>query len=64
MAQEWQRLSLAATNQALGHYLRGCTDLVMARTPKQALAALHKTQTDLLRHSADTIAEAAKLWRK
>jgi hypothetical protein len=62
--QQLQRFSLTATNQAMGHYLRGCTNLVMARTPQQALAALRKTQTDLLRHSADTIAEAAKLWRK
>jgi hypothetical protein len=63
-AQQLQRLRLTATNQALGLYLRGCADLVMARTPQQALASLHKTQTDLLRHSAHTIAEAAKLWRK
>jgi hypothetical protein len=63
-AQEWQRLSLTATNQALGLYLRGCADIVMARTPMQAVAAMHKTQTDLLRHSAHTIAETAKLWRK
>ena len=63
-AQQLQRLRLTATNQALGLYLRGYADLVMARTPQQALASLHKTQTDLLRHSAHTIAEAAKLWRK
>jgi hypothetical protein len=63
-AQQMQRLSLTATNQVLGLYLRGCADIVMARTPMEALAALNKMQTDLLRHSADTIAEAAKLWRK
>jgi hypothetical protein len=62
--RQLQRLTLTATNQVLGLYLRGYADLVMARTPRQALAALHKTQTDLLRHSVDTIAEAAKLWRK
>ena len=63
-AQQLQRLNSTAANQAIGHCLRGCANLAMARTPKQALAALHKTQTDLLRHSADTIAEAAKVWRK
>ena len=62
--QQLQRFSLTATNQAMGHYLRGCANVAMARTPMQALAALHKTQTNLLRHSAATIAEAAKLWRK
>ena len=62
--QQLQRFSLTATNQAMGHYLRGCANVAMARTPQQALAALHKTQTDLLRHSADTVAEAVKLWRK
>ena len=47
-AQQLQRLRFTATNQALGLYLRGCADVAMARTPQQALAALHKTQTDLL----------------
>ena len=56
-------MRLTATNKAMGHYLRGCANVAMARTPQQALAALQKTQTYLLRHSADTIAEAAKLWR-
>jgi hypothetical protein len=36
----------------------------MARTPQQALAALHKTRAGLLRHSAAAFAEAARLWRK
>ncbi len=63
-AQELQRLGLTATSQAMGHYLHGCANLAMARTPQQALAALHDTQTGLLRHSADTIAEATRLWRK
>ena len=62
--QQLQRLSMTATNQALGLYLRGCADIVMARTPMHALAALHKTQTDLLQHSVDTMTEAVKLWRK
>ncbi len=63
-AHEWQRLSWTMTNQALGHYLRGCASVAMTRTPQQALAALHKTQTDLLRNSADTFAEVARLLRK
>jgi hypothetical protein len=63
-AQQLQRLNLTAANQAIGHCLRGCANLVMARTPTQALAALQNTQRDLLRLSADTIAEAAKLWRR
>jgi hypothetical protein len=48
----------------MGHYLRGCADLAMACTPQQALAALERTQTGLAKHSADTIAEATRLWRK
>jgi hypothetical protein len=60
-AQQLQRLNVIAVNQAMGHYLRGCANLAMARTPEQAMAALHKTQTDLLGHSVRTIAEAAKL---
>jgi hypothetical protein len=62
-AQEWQRLTLTATNQAMGHYLHGCANLAMARSPQHWLAELHKTQMDLLRHSAKTIAEATRLWR-
>lgn len=61
-AQEWQRLTLTATRQALGRYLHGCAKLAMARTHQQALAELHKTQTGLLGHSADTFAEATRLW--
>jgi hypothetical protein len=63
-AQDWQRLSWTAINQAMGHYLSGCANVAMARTPQQALAALHKTQTSLLRHSADTVAQITRLWRK
>ena len=63
-AQEWERLSWTAFNQAMGHYLHGCADLVMTGTPQQALAALHETQMVLLRHSAETFAEATRLWRK
>ena len=62
--QEWQRLSLIATKRAMGSYLHGCANFAMARTPQQALVELYKTQTCLLRHSANTIAEAARLWRK
>jgi hypothetical protein len=63
-AQEWQRLRLTATNKAMGQYLHGCAKLAMARTPQHALVALHETQSDLLRHSAGTIAGATRLWRK
>lgn len=63
-AQEWQRLRLTATKKAMGQYLHDCAKLAMARTPQQALAALHETQSDLLRHSAGTIAGATRLWRK
>jgi hypothetical protein len=62
-AREWQRFSLNATNRAMGHYLHGCANLAMARSPKHAWAELHKTQVNLLRHSVDTIAAATKLWR-
>ena len=62
--REWQQLYWTATNHAIGHYLHGCADLAMARTPRQALAAVRKTQRGLLKHSADTIAEATWLWRK
>jgi hypothetical protein len=62
-AQEWQRLRLTATNKAMGHYLHGCANIAMARTPQHALAALHKMRTDLLSHSAETIVDATKLWR-
>jgi hypothetical protein len=57
-------LSWTATNQAMGHYLSGCANVVMTRTPRHALAALHRMQTGLLNHSADTFAEVARLWRK
>ena len=63
-AQDWQHLSLTAINRAMGHYLHGYANLAMARTPQEALVALYKTQAELLRHSANTIAEAARLWRK
>jgi hypothetical protein len=63
-AQQWQRLSWTAINQAMGHYLRGCANVAMTRTPQQALATLHETQTVLLKHSMETFSEAARLWRK
>jgi hypothetical protein len=62
-AREWQRLSLTASNQAMGCYLRGCADLTMSRTPKHAWDALYKTQCELLGHAMDTYGEATKLWR-
>jgi len=63
-AREWQRLHATATNRALGRCLHGWADLAVARTPRQAVATLHRTHTGLLRHSADTIAEASRLWRR
>jgi len=46
------------------HYLRGCANIVMARTPLQAIMALQETQTNLLRHSVHVFAESTGLWRK
>ena len=63
-AQEWQRLTLTATSEAMGHYLHDCAHLAMTRTPKQALAELHRMQTHLFRHSAATFAKATKLWHE
>jgi hypothetical protein len=57
-------LGWTAINQAMEHYLRGCANIAMARTPQQALVALRKTQTSLLGHSGDTFAQVAMLWRK
>ena len=57
-------MSWAAINQAMGHYLNGCADVAMTRTPRQVLTALRKAQTGLLSHSADTLAEVTRLWRK
>jgi hypothetical protein len=61
--QEWQRLTWTATNQAIGHYLNGCANIALARTPQQALAALHKTHARLLVHSAQILANGVGLWR-
>ena len=63
-AHEWRQLSWTAMNQAIGHYLQGCANVAMARTPQQALAAVHETQAVLLRHSMETFAGATRLWRK
>ena len=63
-AQEWQRLSSTTINQAMAHCLHGSADVAMARTPQQALAALHRTQARLLAHSADAFAQVIGLWRK
>ena len=60
---KWQRLTWTATHQAMGHYLDGCANVALARTPLQALAALHKTHASLLVHSAQILANGAKLWR-
>lgn len=62
--EEWQRLSLTLTNHVMGCHLHGCANLVMARTPQRALEALHQTQTGLLEHSVDTIANVTRLLRK
>ena len=40
-------MSWNAINRAMGHYLSGCANVAMARTPEQALTALHKTHTGL-----------------
>jgi hypothetical protein len=63
-AQEWQQLGWTATNQAMDIGLRGCASVAMARTPRQALAALQRTQTSLLRHSGDTFVRIARLWHE
>ncbi len=63
-AQEWQRFSWVALNQAVGLYLQGCATLAMTRTPQQAMAAVHKTHARLVTHSAEAIAEATRLWRR
>jgi len=63
-AREWQQLHSIAAKRALGRCLHGWADLAVARTPRQAVATLHRTHTGLLRHSADTIAEATRLWRR
>lgn len=63
-AEECQRLSWTAINQAMGHYLHGCANVAMARTPLQAIMALQKMQTGLLRHSGHVFAESTRLWRK
>ncbi len=63
-AQEWQHFGWTATKQSMRCYLQGCAHIAMAPTPQQALAALHEAETGLLRHYADTFAEAARLVRK
>ena len=63
-AQEWQRLSRTAIDQAMRHYLRGCANVAMARTPWQALMALQETQISLLRYSVHVFDESTSLWRK
>ena len=60
-AHGWQRLSWTTMNQAIGHYLQGCVNVAMARTPHQALAAVYETHAVLLRHSMQTFAEATRL---
>jgi hypothetical protein len=60
-AHEWQHLSWTAMNQAVGHYLQGCANVAMARTPQQALAAVYEAQAVLLRHSMETFAGATRL---
>ena len=62
--QEWQRLSQTAIDQTMGHYLRGCANVAMARTPLQAIMTLQETQTCLLRHSVHVFAASTRLWHK
>src|SRR5436190_21379412 len=63
-AQDWQRLSRNAIDKGMGHYLRGCANVAMARTLPEAWAALFEAQDTLVRHSAGAVAEAIQLWRK
>jgi hypothetical protein len=63
-AQEWQRLNWIAIHGAIGHYLHGCANAAMTRTPLEALAMLHETQAVLIGHSADALAQACELWRR
>ena len=48
----------------MGHYLQGCADVAMTRTPHQALAALQKMQAGLIRHAVDTTIHVTGFWRK
>jgi hypothetical protein len=57
--QEWQESSRASMSQAMGIYLRGCADVLMARTPLNALTEFHKMQRALLGQSADIFAANA-----
>lgn len=61
--QEWQRLAWAEMNRAMGHYLDGCANVALARTPMQVIAALHETHAVLLVHSAQLLTDGARLWR-
>ena len=63
-AQEWYQLSRSAIDEATGHYLQGCANLAMARSPLLAVEAMHQTQAALLSHSAYMLAEVIRLWRK
>jgi len=63
-AQEWHRLGWTAMNEATGHYLRGCADVAMARSPLLAIEAMQQTQSHLLSHSAHVFGDAIILWRK
>ena len=45
-------------NQAMGHYLQGCANVAMARTPQQALAALYEAQAVLVRHPMASFVES------
>lgn len=62
--QEWQRLCRTALNRSMGHYLQGCADVAMTRTPHQALAALQKMQAGLIRHAVDTTIHVTGSWRR
>ena len=63
-ALEWHRLTWTAMKQATEHYLHGCADVAMARSPLLAIEAMQQTQTRLLFHSAHMFAEAITLWRR
>jgi len=63
-ALEWHGLTRTAVNGATAHYLHGCANVVMARSPLHAIEAIQHTQTCLLNHSAHVFAEVAVLWRR
>jgi hypothetical protein len=48
----------------MGHYLQGCANVAMARTPLQAIMALQIAQMSLFKHSVHVFAEFTRLWHE